>query len=55
MKKTEVWHWDPPQDKAFTDLKTHMCKAPVLMQPDFTRKFYVQTDASGYGMGAILL
>jgi hypothetical protein len=36
------------------DLKTHMCEAPVLTQPDFNRKFYVQMDASGYGMGAIL-
>jgi hypothetical protein len=36
------------------DLKTCMCRAPVLMQPDFSRKFYVQTDVSGYGMGAVL-
>ena len=32
-----------------------MCKAPVLLQPDFNKKFYLQTDASAYGMGAILL
>jgi hypothetical protein len=32
-----------------------MCTTPILMQPDFNKKFYLQMDASGYGMGAILL
>jgi hypothetical protein len=36
------------------DLKTRMCKAPILTQPDFDCKFYVQMDASGYSMGAVL-
>jgi hypothetical protein len=53
-KKAEAWHWDTAQEQAFMDLKTCMCKAPVLTQPDFDRKFYVQTDASGYSMGAVL-
>jgi hypothetical protein len=53
-KKAEAWHWDTAQETAFMDLKTHMCKASVLTQPDFNCKFYIQTDASGYGMGAIL-
>src|SRR5487761_1621110 len=32
-----------------------MCSKPVLRQPDFTKKFTVHTDASAYGVGAILL
>jgi hypothetical protein len=55
MKKAEAWHWDKAQEQAFMDLKTWMCHAPVLTQPDFDRKFYVQMDTSGYGMGAVLL
>src|SRR5579863_8273095 len=31
-----------------------MCNKPVLRQPDFTKKFFVHSDASAYGMGAIL-
>ena len=32
-----------------------MCKAPILLQPDFNKKFYLQTDASAYSVGTILL
>ena len=31
-----------------------MCASPVLRQPNFDKKFYLQVDASMYGMGAIL-
>jgi hypothetical protein len=31
-----------------------MCSKPVLKQPDFTRKFYLQVNASAYGVGAVL-
>jgi hypothetical protein len=31
-----------------------MCCSPVLTQPDFEEKFYLQTDALAYSMGAIL-
>ena len=31
-----------------------MCKKPVLHQPNFDKMFYLQTDTSAYGVGAIL-
>jgi hypothetical protein len=32
-----------------------MCCSPVLTQPDFKKKFYLQTDTSAYGVGTVLL
>jgi len=32
-----------------------MCAALVLSQPNFEKKFYLQVDALGFGVGAILL
>jgi hypothetical protein len=53
-KKGLVWRWDLAQHKAFEELKTRMCCSPVLTQPNFNERFYLQTDASAYGVGAIL-
>ena len=31
-----------------------MCSHPVLTQPNFDKPFFLQTDASAYGVGTIL-
>jgi hypothetical protein len=54
-KKTVEWDWRKPQQEAFDKLKTLMCCSPVLTQLDFDKRFYLQTDASAYGVGAVLL
>ncbi len=53
-KKATVWEWTECQHKAFEELKTCMCLWPVLTQPNFEKPFFLQTDASAYGMGTIL-
>jgi hypothetical protein len=53
-KKTTSWHWDGDQQKAFDELKTRMCNRPILMNPDLSKTFYLQTDASSTGAGAVL-
>ncbi len=53
-KKATPWHWNEEQQKAFEGLCDKMCEKPVLSQPDFTKMFYLQTDASAYGVGAVL-
>src|SRR5258707_10990724 len=54
-RKTTSWHWDEPQLQTFETLKSLMCQKPVLLRPNFTKCFYLQTNASAYGMGTILL
>jgi hypothetical protein len=53
-KKTTSWHWNNDQQKAFDELKTRMCSRPILMNPDPSKMFYLQTDTSSIGAGAVL-
>ncbi|KAI7806720.1 hypothetical protein IRJ41_010749, partial [Triplophysa rosa] len=47
--------WTVECDQAFQDLKSCLCKDPVLKSPNFDLHFLVQTDASEQGLGAVLL
>lgn len=51
LLKKDVFQWSATADVSFANLKT---KAPVLRVPDFTRTFYVEIDASDFGIGAVL-
>lgn len=46
--------WDEHHDKAFDSLKEALVTQPVLQGPRTDRRFYLQTDASNVGIGAIL-
>jgi hypothetical protein len=53
-KQATPWHWEDPQQQAFEELRDKMVSKPVLQQPDFNKVFYLQTDTSKYGVGAVL-
>jgi hypothetical protein len=46
--------WTPAAQKAFEDLKVAFTTAPILVHPDFTKAFYMETDASDFALGAVL-
>ena len=53
-KKAVVFNWEEQQAKAFETLKSLMCARPVLRQPNYSKPFFLSTDASAYGVGAVL-
>ena len=55
LRKGAVYVWTDSQDQAFSALKHALTTAPVLALPDFSRPFVVETDASGTGIGAVLM
>ncbi|XP_061366875.1 uncharacterized protein LOC133310005 [Gastrolobium bilobum] len=55
LLKSEKLCWSSAASKAFDDLKTAMSITPILSLPDFSAVFIVETDASNYGIGAVLI
>jgi hypothetical protein len=54
-KKGVVFKWGEPQENAFQELKKRLTEELLLMLPDFTRTFEVECDASGIGIGGVLM
>lgn len=55
LKKNVQFLWRPATEEAFQILKQQLTQAPVLQVPDFTKQFVVETDASDFGIGAVLM
>ena len=47
--------WDAEQQAAFAGVKHALTHAPCLAYPNFDKPFQIVTDASGYGIGAVLM
>ena len=53
-RKNVAWQWGAAEQSAFDCIKECLTTTPVLGFPDFSRAFIIQTDACGYGIGAVL-
>jgi hypothetical protein len=53
-KKGIQWHWDDSEEHAFQLLKEIFTSYPVLRNPDPTKRYIVDTDASQFAVGATI-
>jgi hypothetical protein len=54
LEKQVPFEWTEIQEKSFQMLKRYLITAPILRYPNFNQPFYLHTDASGTGLGAVL-
>jgi hypothetical protein len=55
LKKGVKFSWDQKCEDAFHTLRAHLTTAPVLAQPDVSKPFDIYCDASGIGLGCLLM
>lgn len=54
LRKGVKFVWDESCEIAFQGIKSALISAPILTCPNFEHDFTLQTDASAYGVGAVL-
>jgi hypothetical protein len=55
LLKKNAFTWTPVADKSFHALKEAMCTNPILKLANFTKTFVLECDASGKGIGVVLM
>jgi microcompartment protein CcmK/EutM len=55
LEKEIRFKWSPQCEEAFLNLKKLLITAHVLAQPDIEKSFDVYCDASGTGIGGVLM
>jgi hypothetical protein len=55
VDKSKTFEWTPRREASFQELKKRLTMAPVLTMPDLEKPFSIYCDASGQGLGCVLM
>ncbi|KAA0037013.1 peroxidase 64 [Cucumis melo var. makuwa] len=55
LLKKRGFKWNEDAEESFQKLKSAMMSLPTLALPNFTLPFEIETNASGFGVGAVLI
>jgi hypothetical protein len=55
LEKNKQFEWTPACESSFQELKRRLTTAPVLVMPDMEKSFSIYCDASGQGLGCVLM
>jgi len=54
IKNDLIWNWTDACQEVFEKLKEEFQKAPVLLMPDSTKPFVIESDASKFATRAVI-
>jgi hypothetical protein len=55
LAKDNTFEWTPRRETSFQELKKRLTTTPVLIMPDMEKPFSIYCDASGQGLGCVLM
>jgi hypothetical protein len=55
LEKGKMFEWTPWCEASFQELKKRLTTAPVLTMSDMKKPFSIYCDASGQGLGCVLM
>jgi hypothetical protein len=55
LRKDKKFEWTTKCESSFQELKQQLTTSPVLVMPDMKKKFSIYCDASGQGLGCVLM
>jgi hypothetical protein len=55
LEKDKKFEWTPTCEASFQELKKRLTTAPIFLMPDMEKPFSIYCDASGQGLGCVLM
>jgi hypothetical protein len=55
LEKDKKFEWTSACEGSFQELKKRLTTAPILVMPDMEKSFSIYCDASGQGLGCVLM